>query len=209
MALRMNRAAKRARRAARQRRVRRIGRSKRGLRQPVHYFKQSIYSMGSVVASSSGDSFVNFTFTVANLPNLTALTSLYDQYCIKGIKVRIIPRFNSADVVSTTQPPALWSIIDYDGTYPTTLDGLTQYQNLKITRGTGEHTRYLKPKLLNYIYQTSVGNAYTPRANQWVDCANSTVAHYGMCVGVPQIFVGDSCKWDTIVTYYLAFKNVR
>lgn len=201
----------RARRNRNLRRNRRVGlglrRSARmgGLRQPVQYFKRATYKINAITATSGGPSFVDFTFQLADVPNHTEFTALYDQYCIKGVKMEFIPRFNVANLGDTI--PELFSIVDYDGSAPSTEPGFLQYQNLKMTRGTQIHKRYLKPAVLPQVFQ-GVTTGYSIKKNQWIDSADDALPHYGVSTWLPTSGANNP-SWDLKVTYYLAFKNVR
>jgi len=184
-------------------------------RQPVQFFKRSVYSTAYLTATSAGAFGSSKNFKLTDVPNATEFTNLYDQYQIKGIKITLIPRANSADVIngSLVQPIGnLWSVIDYDdGTAPTTIDTVLQYPNLKRTQMVKSHSRYFKPKYVQQLYSSAAvvgyGNAHP---NSWIDCNSSAVEHYGLKFWVDLIpTVGTTIQYDAHIIYYLAFKNVR
>ena len=55
-------------------------------RQPVHYFKRNTYAINAVTSSATTDTFQSVSFQLADVPNFTEFTSLYDQYQIQSIK---------------------------------------------------------------------------------------------------------------------------
>lgn len=177
-------------------------------RQPVQYFKRSAYTAGWITASNSSDQVVSFEFALSGLPSYTEFTTLYDQYMIKGAKFTLIPRFNVANSANVDLPSQVFSILDFDGTPPTTLNQMMQYENLKMTRGTDLHKRYLKPAVLPQVYN-GITTGYSMKKNVWLDCSNDSIPHYGATVCIPQVNSLESIKYDLKVELYLAFKNVR
>lgn len=190
-----------------------VGRTKR-IRQPVQFFKRTVYHNALIKSSQLGPTFENFTFKLDAVPNYTEFTALYDQYCIKGVSLTLMPRYNIAaptpdgGVSATGQVPQTWSILDYDGSFPTTEAAMLQYQNLKMQKGTSWHKRYVVPAVSAEIFN-GVTTAYAPKKRLFLDTANPDVKHYGATVMVPQVNVDTDCAWDVKIVYYLAFKNVR
>lgn len=190
-----------------------LGRTKR-IRQPVQFFKRTVYQNALLKSSQLANVFENFTFKLEDVPNYTEFTALYDQYCIKGVSITIMPRYNIAaptpdgGVSATGQVPQTWSILDYDGSFPTTEAGMLQYQNLKMQKGTSWHKRYVVPAVSAEIFN-GITTAYAPKKRVFIDTANPDVKHYGICVMIPVVNTDTDCAWDVKTTYYLAFKNVR
>lgn len=186
---------------------------KKGIRQPVHYFKRTDYNSGFITATSTGDTFGTQVFSLASVPDVGDFTSLYDQYAIKMVKWTLIPRGNSMDVqtgLATGQSMGVFSSIDYDdNTSPTSIDELCQYQNMKMTKSTQMHKRLLKPRVRNAVIGSAgvIANGYTTRTT-WVDCNNTTVPHFGLKFALQQLPNGTQI-YDLKIDYYLAFKNVR
>ena len=184
-----------------------------GVKQPVQYFKRTDYLSGAITASSLADTFGTYVFSLAQIPDVSDFTNLYDQYQIKMVKWTIIPRGNSMDVqtgLTTGQNMGVFSVLDYDdNTTPTTLDELMQYQNMRMTRSTQQHKRVLRPKLRNAVVGSAgvIANGNNTR-HTWIDCNNTTVPHYGIKYALQQLPNGSQI-YDLKVDYYLAFKNVR
>lgn len=126
---------------------------------------------------------------------------------IKGISAVLIPRGN-VDGVSQPFSTPTWSILDYDGNFPTTIAGMNQYQNVRMKRGTSLHKRYLKPAVAPAVYNTLTTTAYAVKKNVWLDCAFPNVPHYGLAFGVDNT-PAQAISFDLKVTYYICFKNVR
>lgn len=206
--------AQRRRRAQRRRplRKRQFAPKRTGIRQPVHYFKRAQFATSVITVSGGVAYFGASSFELQNVPNASEFTSLYDQYKINGIKWQLLPRGNSADVgTSTTQgnQGRIFSVLDYDDSNaPASFNDMTQYQNVKMTPNTVTHTRYLKPKFLMDVLSGSVGVTANAPRNGWIDCTNSDVKHRGVKIGI-QAPTNATYTYDLMVTYYLAFKNVR
>lgn len=194
-------------------------------RQPIQFFKRSVFYPAGASAGiplgqgqSAGipvDTFVSLVFRLNELPNANELTSLYDQYCIKGVKVHLMPKYDTATQTGTGttgtlqhQMNRVFSIIDYDDNNAVAnLGEMMQYENLKTTKGISDHKRYLVPKMLTSGYGGVATTHYMPKAKQWIDVNNSTTPHYGLKLGFSAANIG--LNYDLKVDYYVAFKNVR
>lgn len=186
-----------------------FGGRKIGLRQPVHYFKRTLYTPTSLISSSTADVPFSFRFRLVDLPPaaVTDFTGLYDQYKIRAVKVSIIPRSN--DYGSGITAARIFSVLDYDDSIiPGSLNEILQYQNVKMTTYGKVHSRYFKPSV-NFqggILGTT-NNMALPKKNVWIDIASTDVPHFGM-KGVITPTSG-ALAFDLKVEYYLAMKNVR
>lgn len=185
------------------------------IRQPVQYFKRSVYTPNAYTSNNLTDVFFAQVFRLNDLPNFTEFQNLYDQYCIKGVKVTLMPKFDTATQTGTgTTPTAqhvmnrVVSCLDYDdNTALTNIGEALQYQNHKMSKGIRDHSRYFKPKALLEAYGGIGQTHYMPKSNMWIDIANANTPHYALK------WVITSCplnlQYDMKVDYYLAFKNVR
>lgn len=187
----------------------------RRIAQPVQYFKRSQYLSGNILTSNTSDTYVNQLFTLSQIPNSSEFTSLYDQYCIKGVKVTIIPRGNTAEIIVpgnyNGQSVGVFSVIDYDDTNTlSSIQAACEYQNMKMTRSTQQHSRYLKPRFnLNGIINQGTGVVDTMMNTRgWIDCNRINVPHFGLKWAFQQA-VNAPLQYDVKIDYYLAFKNVR
>lgn len=192
-----------------------VRRQVRRARQNVHYFKRTVYNTAYLTASSAAAVAAARNFRLVDLPAYTEFTALYDQYQIRSVKISLIPRADSANVVNGSALQSIgnvWSCLDYDdGTSPANIDTLLQYPSLKRTQMTRIHTRSLKPKFVSQVYSSAgvVGYAIAPK-NQWLDVGSSSVEHYGVKFWLDQIpSSSTSLQYDAQITFNLAFKNVR
>lgn len=200
------------------RRFARKMRPRRGLRQPVQYFKRVVYGQGQIVVDPTVETNGAIVFSLAQVPNHTEFTSLYDQYKISAVKVRIMPRFNSvepSDAGTSGLFPyngQLFTAIDYDDSGISSVNDILQYQNCKTTRLTSIHQRYFKPAARGIVQDiTGAATARMP-IKGFIDSADDQVLHYCLKYSIPQFTnAAESAllKFDVITTYYLAMKNVR
>jgi len=216
------RRARRARLAPRRRRRNmrlRRGMIGRRIAQPVQYFKRSVYLSGNIVTSVTSDTFTNQFFALSSVPNYTEFTNLYDQYKINAVKVTLIPRGNTAEITASSgastvfqgQSVGVFSVIDYDDTAVlANINEACQYQNMKMTRATQQHSRFLKPRfnLLSVTNQGTGATGASQNTRGWLDCDYINVPHYGVKWALQQN-VNYNLTYDVKIDYYLAFKNVR
>lgn len=193
--------------------MRRYGR--RRIPQPIQYFKRTQYLSENTLSSNTADVFFNHFFTLSQVPDSTDFTNLYDQYCIKAVKITLIPRGNVADISVpgsyNGQSVGVFSVIDYDDTnLLTSIQKACEYPNMKMTRSHQQHSRYFKPRFnLNGVTNQGTGTVDTTMNTRgWLDCNRINVPHFGIkfalqqTPNVPQVY-------DVKIDYYLAFKNVR
>lgn len=182
--------------------------------QPRTYnFKRSFYVSNWISSTSAADTTAGYSFTLAGLPNASEFTSLYDQYRINAVKLRLMPRGNSSELNSATGGGicSLFSVIDYDDAAAPTggVNQMVQYQSLKVTRSDKEHVRYFKPRInVGAINSVAGGVQNKMNTRGWIDCDVSTTEHYGLKFVLERTPTG-TCIYDAIVTLYMAFKNVR
>lgn len=210
----------RSRRGVRRSNRRRAGRRSRIPRKPspalVHYHKKTVYIRNwQTVTAATGFS-INRTFQLSDLGGEALnLASLYQLFCLKAVKVDIIPQAN-VNQIGLSGAPNIHSVIDYQDNTAKTTAQMQEYNSYKMTRGQRTHTRYFKPRLLDTMYSGSViGPAYiSSKGPQWLMTqSNQSVAapHYGLDVTVDPIQTGGDLTMyiDLKVTYYWAFKSQR
>lgn len=181
------------------------------LRRPnVYSFKRNIFYENLFVIPSATPSGYAFQQAFSQLPNYTDFTNLYDQYMIKKIVLKIIPKVTQHNLATTTvgnsDLPQVHSAIDYDdATTPTSVQQLCEYQSYRMTRGNAIHTRVLVPK----VELTADSSVSAPKSWQWLDCDAPTLNHRGIKVwfSAPQS-ANTTVYYDMLVTVYFSCKNV-
>lgn len=199
---------------ARKRALMRIRGRPQSLLQPVHYFKRSVWIPAWATVQAGADRFSSLNFRLNQIPNVAELTALYDQYKINGVKVEVIPQFDT-NTQAGTAPNVLtshimsqnWHCIDYDdAVVPTTMDTLLQYQNVKRQSCNRIIKRFIKPKFADTIFASGVISGYRPQ-NGFIDVTYDNVEHYGMKFGFSNNPM--TLTYGLRMTFYIACKNVR
>lgn len=187
------------------------GLMKRSKRQPVQYFKRSKFTVGAISVPVATTTLAGVAFTLADLPDFTDFTALYDQYKITGIKIAWLPRGNSSDVQTQGAISRFFSVIDRDDdATPSGIDQLTQYESCKMTSSTQIHSRYFRPSIRTEVPTAIGGTGYTISGPKWIDVTNTNVKHYGLKIAAQGPLTGTgSIYYDAQLTMYVAFKNVR
>lgn len=186
----------------------RMGMRRRTIRPTIYHYKQTYYKTSALQLTDTAPTLTTFAFTAGTVANMPAFAQIYDQYSIRKVVLKFIPKFNlMASTVSSLVN--FTSVIDYDDNNPLgSPQDAWQYQSVKMTRGTQIHTRVLKPSA-NAVFD-AVGGGLAPKTSPWLDLANINVPHYGVKLGCEQLPTGAAAlDYDLQITFYLAFKNVR
>lgn len=168
--------------------------------------------MNIITVTAGTDYFGASSFALINLPNQSEFTSLYDQYKILKVKWQLLPRGNSAELGNNTAASGMmgrvFTCLDYDDSNsPASFNEMCQYENLKKTSTAVSHTRSFVPKYTREV-ATGLGTTANEPATGFIDCTNNSVLHRGIKIGIQAPPAG-SQVYDLLVTYKLAFKNVR
>lgn len=180
--------------------------SKRG--QKIFLYKRHTGIFGVIQAQASLETFGALNFSLNDLPNYTEFTNLYDMYKINCVKVTFWPQQTISNSLGSVNNPAgnarFFSAIDYnDGTQPTSVDELREYQSCKFTTVLKPHKRVIfKPKILDT-------SSYS--ISPWMSTASPSSNYFGLKYAIeaisstntPQMAYSVECK------YYMSFKNVK
>lgn len=182
---------------------------KRPLESRVYSFKRKVFLQDYAVVSTT-QAAVAQQFALADLPGFTDFTNLYDMYKITKVIFKLIPKFTNVALAAgspnNSNLQQIHSVIDYDdATAPSTIGQLCQYQSHRMTRGTQIHSRTFVPKVQTTVSALSAA----PKANQWIDCDQTTINHRGVKFIIPAAgTAGTTVYYDAEITMYLAMKNV-
>jgi len=139
-----------------------------------------IYNVGTILSSSGGPTFYSYAFNINSLDQLSALTSLFDQYRIIMVEVVTIPH-TSATTSSSGNPGQLISVVDYDDANSfSSVAQAYDYENAIIGNGTSQHYRRFQPHAAYALYAPSTFTSFGNIASPWCDAASPSVAHYGV-----------------------------
>lgn len=183
----------RSRRFTRRRSTRRRSlRIKRSIRAHgrVMTFKRMSSSNDVVMSTDSlGNYSVGVQFTLADLPNYTEFTSLFQSYRIKKVVVRYIPLNGSSGVSGTGGALSLntglcATVIDYNDASTATLAALQEFRTCKIWNMYRQHSRTIYPKVANEVYISGVSTGYSDGSNPWCSTNSASIPHYGFKVSI-------------------------
>lgn len=171
----------------------------------IYTFERSLAP--TVISSSTvTPNFQSYSFQLNDFPNFGEFTSLFDQYRLERVLIRIIPH---STIGSTADPVDgyLAVVVDYDdATNPSSIDAMMEYQNSTIVPATQEFQTSIVPRAAVAAYS----GAFTSYANvgrQWCDVASPAIQHYGFKIGIAQ--TSSVRKWSVYRKYTLAFRSPR
>lgn len=197
--------------------------TKRGLKQPVHYYTRFV-DRGQLASSGSvgGDTTAASIFRLNQVPGYTEFQNMYDFYKIVAVKIMFIPLSNvsvpdNTGAIGVIQTATLnfyrmMSCLDYnDNTPPSTLNDIRQYKSCKVTKNNVIHKRFFYPKILNVV-NVSLGAGTTVASgsgNPWLSTGSPDIEYYGIKYGWEDIpFITDN-RWRVECKYYMKFKGPK
>jgi len=192
--------------------------------QRVFYYKRFV-SLSSFLAGADGaDKIQTYTFKLDDMASVTDFTNLYDAYKINAVKVTCLPAFTatnfeqlsgSSSIFTSGITPAnmrIYSCMDYNGSAPTTIAGIREYANCKVTQYTKGHRRYLKPRVNIDANADSLAAQFGRKP--WLNARSDDLVHYGLTIGIdtstlPATAIAASDVLLKIeAVYYVSFKAV-
>lgn len=174
----------------------------------------ALVNLGTAQADTVGSQFgAGMTFRLANLETPADFTSLFDQYKIKGVKVKIIPLSDSANANNNSFLPTLyWRVDNDDGGFPTTEGSIREAQDVKTMRLNTPKSIYI-PYPKSAVDTNGTVSAYGSVASRWINTTDSTAFHYGLKLWIKN---ADLRAQPTVITafrievcYYLLFRGVQ
>lgn len=179
--------------------------NKRG--QKLYLFKRHV-DFGELPINNILPTFASYNFSLSDLPNSTEFTTLYDMYKINCVKIMFLPQMTQnislGSVNNAYASTRFFSVIDYnDGSAPTSIDELRQFQSCKVTPILRPHKRVIfKPKILD-----TNGFSISP----WMSTASPNANYFGLKVAVEGM---DSTTTTSMIytveaKFYMSFKQVK
>lgn len=170
----------------------------------------------SGVTNITADPCYAMYFTLNDLPQVSTLTALYDQYKFRRIHVTFSPTVNITGPQNAANSilqnsNQIFVAIDLDDAAvvsPTT--SLMKYENCKQYNMWESFTISFVPHVAVAVYAgsfTSYGNETTP----WLDCGSPNIQHYGLkwCIPCPQSSSFSINPMSVTVKYDLDFRTIR
>jgi len=169
------------------------------------------YVAGAATGAPGTATFVSgaMAFQLADLNQVTTFTALFDQYKITGVRVQFMPVFNENGQSGGSSAGDLYTATDYDDANALAdLNAFRQRADTRMTPSWKGTSHYLKPHVALAAYGGSF-NTFANQGNQWLDCANTGVQHYGLKYAIANQGSNTAIpKWTVKITYYLSFRNV-
>lgn len=187
-------------------------------------FKRTFYTGTAVPGTASTSNFWSYqTWTFSQLPDSNSFAALFDQYRIKGIRVKYVPRYDSFagnDTTDTTLPGITNQggcmahvIVDpYSNTAPSGTYGSTTFNSFCEL---GEPRTYTGLKPFSVYYKPTVAeslsSSVTKKTAPWIDIVNNSLVHNGHHIFFSDVnFTGNfSQAYDQFVTYYFECRGMR
>lgn len=169
-----------------------------------NYLYTRFCDYGEIATDGLNPYFGTYNFSLGDLPTYTEFTSLYDQYKINAVKLTFIPRQTMSNSTATAfngdNTARFFSAIDYDdGTPPTSVDALREYQTARWSRLLRTHKRFIyKPRIVdtsNYII------------SPWMSTSAPNANYFGLKVAIEP--TGVAFTFGVEAKLYLSFKNVK
>jgi hypothetical protein len=178
------------------------------------YTCRAMTTTGSTVTASASAAVANsYYFSIADLDETSAYTTLFDQYRIDAIVFRIIPMQNAIGLTtnSTTTTVRFYSVIDYDDANTLTSEGSARaFDSCVITPPGQETVRVFKPRLALATYQGAF-TGYVNAPATWIDSNSTGVQHFGVKTYIPQATAAQTTlqSWTIERDYYISFRRVH
>lgn len=180
----------------------------------IHYFKRmkkdsfTITNAGFVAIQSDTSDAVYNDFRLAQLPNTSDFTNLYDNFKICGIKRKYIFNRNSADVNASQEIPRLLTVNDFNDTGALASESeAMEYPLFKQSRLDRPTSRYWRPT------QTTQGGANMVVKSRWNETTNSDGAyHHGLKEAIITTDTATGTTFGTLdvyTTFYLAMRSPK
>lgn len=183
----------------------------------------SIMTTNTGVSTASG----SFYFTLADIPNVSEFSTLFDFYRLNRVLVTIkmIPVPDATyQPASTTLVnfmnwyPTIWYVRDQDDNNAMTLPEIKEFEKVKhrVLYPNREIKIILRPTTLTQTYRTALTTGYKiDTSRQYTDMAQRDVPHYGLKTVIDLEGLsssGDAARqWQFKINakYFFTCKNVR
>jgi hypothetical protein len=177
------------------------------IRNKIFWIQQTCVINSGISVSSSIDTEGGFGFTLSQLGDYTALTSIFDQYCIYSVLVAI--QVNAAGLTNTAaRYGRLTTALDFDNVLSLGSESANmQFSTARTTNLVANMAvqRYILPCVAPALYGGSTFSSYGI-ARSWCDSASTNTQHYGLRV----YFSGNNASnvtYDVIGTFTLGFRS--
>jgi len=165
----------------------------------VYTFALQTNASPGVVSSTTIEVYASFSFSLNNILNASAFTTIFDAYRIEYVNMKFYPTSSQVGV-------PVYTVIDYDDTTTTTIASMQNYDTLKVAPPGAYFERSFTPRVALAAYSGTF-TSYAQKSHQWLDCASPAVAHYGLKYGTP--VSATPTTWSIAYVLYIQFRNIR
>lgn len=167
------------------------------------------------VINSSSVANAALAFNAADLAGFSTLASLFDQYRLDKVLIRLKARSNAVAVQNIASPnasvPSCYIVRDLDdATALTTVSEYLEYDTCETFSGTEDVVCSLVPAITKAVWSGAF-SGYTVEKPGWLDMANTSIPHYGIKFGGSGLTATttSSWVWDITAEYIVSFLNSR
>lgn len=163
---------------------------------------------GSIVSDAAGTTSIAIQWRLNDVLNYTEFTTLFDQYRIDKMVIRLIPY--NPNVVQYGDAN-LGSALDYDSSSLMTVDQLREYSTFKPARLDKKHTRVLYPRQLTNVFTSTAGvggTGYAPTRVPWLSTTSSNVVHYAFKFA-GNVLPINTQMYEVYIDTHMSFKNYK
>lgn len=164
---------------------------------------------GFVNSTSTLDFKGGYYFTLADITAYTNLTTMYDQYKFEMIHITFDPVVQLGSPASSYSYSDLFVAIDYDdANVPASVATLYAYDTVRRVTPCHRHKFSFTPKIALAAYNGAF-TGYTSQKPMFLDCASSSIQHYGIKVGIPQNTNSYLMPWKFSAEYVVSFRRTH
>lgn len=181
-----------------------------------NFMSVCLRTQDTIVSNNNlSEQYETYRFALSACLNYTAYTAMWDQYMIqkvvvtwKPIRTQMVVTQNEAVAPATfTNIPSVVYARDHDDLSPVTFaDTKVRYGAVEklATRG---HAMKIYPATLSEVYKSAISTGYAPKFKTWLDCADSTIPHYGVRLAMEQAEPLGQYALECKTRVYVRFKN--
>jgi len=175
------------------------------------------------LTASNKTALFSLAFKLADIPNVSEFTALFDSYMLTGVMLQFKLIDNPGADFITGDPttynklnfyPTIWYTSDHDDNNNVSLPAIKEFERVrhKVLRPNAELNIMLRPTTLQQLYRTSVTTAYANNyKRQWLDMAQTDTTHYGFksVIDLEGLAPSASFRIKVNAKYFFKCKNVR
>jgi hypothetical protein len=156
-----------------------------------------------ITSSTLVEVFKTQSFSLDQLDDYKAYTTIFDEYMLNGVECMITPLVNVSPIVGQSVG-MLASVIDTDDVTPlTTFAEAGHYFTCVTAQGSYTHLRVLRPKFSRAVFSCALVTGYGSGSG-WLDSASPGVPHYALKAAWTT--TSAPVQADLIVRYSFSFR---